>query len=214
MQTPVSDLRRNYAQCELHREDLAADPIEQFRTWFEEARAADALEPNACALSTADRSGEVTTRMVLLKAFDARGFVFFTNYGSRKAADLAENARCALLFPWLSLERQVVIRGSAAKISHAESLAYFLSRPLGNRVGAWISQQSHVVSSRALLKQKFAQMMEKFRHGEVPLPDFWGGYRVEPSHIEFWQGGENRIHDRFLYTRQTDTSWLIERLQP
>lgn len=165
-------------------------------------------------LATADRSGFVTARTVLLKAYDDRGFVFFTNYTSQKALQIAENPHAALLFPWLPLERQVSVSGLVEKISTTESLAYFMSRPLGSRVGAWVSHQSQVVSSRKLLETKFHEMMEKFRNKEVPLPDFWGGFRVVPQQIEFWQGGAYRLHDRFRYVLADGEKWEINQLQP
>jgi pyridoxamine 5'-phosphate oxidase len=209
-----ADLRESYEAGELHREDLSADPIVQFRVWFEEAVASGKVcEPNAMTLATADARGRVTARTVLLKAYDEKGFVFFTNYSSVKARQIAENAQVALLFPWLPLERQVSICGRAARISTAESLAYFVSRPFSSRVGAWVSHQSKVVSSRKLLEMKFEEMRRKFANREVPLPDFWGGYRVEPETIEFWQGRTSRLHDRFLYTRE-ETGWRIDRLSP
>ncbi len=165
-------------------------------------------------LATATAAGQVSARTVLLKAYDEKGFVFFTNYGSRKSKEIEENPHVALLFAWLPLERQVSIRGKATRISHTESLAYFMSRPVGSRVGAWVSEQSRAVSSRKLLEAKFHEMMEKFRDGQVPLPDFWGGFRVEPESMEFWQGGANRLHDRFLYTKDAERRWETERLQP
>ena len=210
----LAALRREYHAGGLTRQNLEADPLAQFRRWFVQAREAKLLEPNAMTLATASKDGRVSARAVLLKALDERGFVFFTNYGSRKAAQIEENPQVALHFLWLPLERQVTICGRAERISTAESLAYFASRPLGSRIGAWVSQQSRVISSRKLLEIKFHEMMEKFRHGEVPLPDFWGGYRVVPDSYEFWQGGENRLHDRFLYTRGAEGQWMIERLQP
>jgi len=207
------DLRREYTLKGLDRDDLLADPISQFRVWFEQAQAAKLLEPNAMTLSTASGTGKVSARTVLLKAYDSEGFVFFTNYGSRKAREIAENSYVALHFLWLPLERQILIAGKAEKISLHESLAYFMSRPTKSKIGAWVSEQSRTISSRRLLEAKFRQMMEKFRDGEVPLPDKWGGYRVTPEEMEFWQGGESRLHDRFQYLRQGD-SWVIERLQP
>lgn len=211
----VSELRRDYHRGELHRREMPTEPLPLFRSWLEDAVKEQLCEPNAMTLATADGGGAVSARTVLLKAYDERGFVFFTNYGSRKAAQLAENAHAALLFAWLPLERQVEIEGRTEKISAAESAAYFLSRPLGNRVGAWVSQQSKVISSRMLLEEKFRELMRKFREGEVPKPDFWGGYRVVPERVEFWQGGSNRIHDRFLYSREeTGNGWKLERLQP
>lgn len=209
----VADLRREYRRAELRREDLAGTPVEQFRRWFEQARSAELTEPNAMTLATADAAGRVTARTVLLKAYDERGFVFFTNYGSRKAGQMAENPRVALLFAWLDLERQVAIEGLVEKISAAESLRYFLSRPRGSQLGAWVSEQSRVVSSRRVLEEKFQSLLRKFGEGEVPKPDWWGGYRVVPEAVEFWQGGRNRIHDRFVYRRVED-GWSIERLQP
>ncbi len=212
--TDLGGLRRNYRPAGLTRESLAADPIAQFRGWFDEALACPAIcEPNAMTLATAGADGWVTARTVLLKAFDERGFVFFTNYASTKARQMAENARAALLFPWLALERQVAIAGAVEKVSTAESLAYFASRPFASRVGAWVSRQSSVITSRKLLEMKFEEIRRKFAAGEVPLPDFWGGYRVVPETIEFWQGAADRLHDRFLYSREKD-GWRIERLAP
>lgn len=209
----LANLRREYAQAGLTRAQLDVNPIAQFRKWFGEARSAKLLEPNAMTLSTADSSGFVTARTVLLKAYDERGFVFFTNYNSLKARQIAENPKVSLLFTWLPLERQVSICGEAEKISTMESVAYFMSRPFGSRLGAWVSEQSKVISSRSLLEAKFEQMLRKFSDGNVPLPDFWGGYRVKPSRIEFWQGGQGRLHDRFCYTPEGD-SWTINRLSP
>ena len=151
---------------------------------------------------------------VLLKLYDERGFVFFTNYGSRKAQQIGGNPRVALLFPWVALARQVQITGTARRIPTAESLRYFLTRPRGSQIGAWASPQSQVISSRSLLEQKVAEMRRRFGEGQVPLPDFWGGYRVEPQEIEFWQGRESRLHDRFRYRRGPEGTWLIERLAP
>jgi pyridoxamine 5'-phosphate oxidase len=212
----IGDLRKEYRRGKLHRADLHPDPIAQFRSWFEDARAAQLPEPNAMVLSTCGADGTVTSRTVLLKAFDARGFVFFTNYESRKARQIAENPKVALLFPWFAIERQVAITGRAEKISVAESTAYFLSRPVGSRIGAWVSEQSRVVSSRKILEEKFRSLLKQFAHGEIPKPDWWGGFRVVPDSLEFWQGGTNRIHDRFIYTRSasSETGWEIARLQP
>lgn len=212
--TEVSALRKEYSAKTLRREDLLPDPIAMFRLWFEDARSASLLEPNAMTLSTSNAKGFVSARTVLLKAYDERGFVFFTNYGSRKAHQIEENPNASLLFPWLALERQVAICGRAEKISAAESLAYFLSRPVGSRIGAWVSEQSKIVSSRHILEDKFRSLLQTFSRGEIPKPDWWGGFRVIPQTIEFWQGGANRIHDRFEYSRNPLNDWTIQRLQP
>lgn len=209
----LADLREEYSRAGLSRSDLAADPFAQFRRWFDAAVEAKLVEPNAMVLSTTDGL-RPSSRTVLLKAFDERGFVFFTNYESRKARDIAADSRVSLLFPWYPLERQVGILGEASRISPAESLAYFASRPHGSRVGAWVSQQSSVISSRKLLEMKWEEMKQKFRQGEIPLPSFWGGFRVVPTEVEFWQGRENRLHDRFRYVRTEDGAWNIERLAP
>lgn len=209
----LSQLRQEYRQAGLHRRDLHSDPVEQFRLWFQQAQAAELLEPNAMVLGTTNGQ-RPSSRTVLLKAFDGRGFVFFTNYGSRKANEIAACAQVSLLFPWYGLARQVAILGPAARISTAESLAYFASRPFGSQLGAWVSQQSQVISSRSLLEQKWQELQQRFREGGVPLPTGWGGYRVEPVEFEFWQGSENRLHDRFRYRRGDDGGWLIERLAP
>jgi pyridoxamine 5'-phosphate oxidase len=211
--TDIHSLRVDYKHDPLNEESLNPDPISQFRLWFEEARSSGIPEPNAMTLGTADQSGRVSCRTVLLKAFDQRGFVFFTNYGSRKAQQIAENPRAALLFPWVALARQIEIAGPVEKISPAESLSYFMSRPVGSRLGAWVSDQSQVISSRNVLLAKFEELKNKFASGEIPKPDFWGGYRVIPDTIEFWQGGGDRLHDRFLYTQKNRT-WSHVRLSP
>lgn len=208
----VAALRRNYTRDGLRRTDLDPDPVGQFRRWFGEAADAGLVEPNAMVLGTTDGK-QPSARSVLLKAYDDRGFVFFTNYESRKAREIEANPQVSLLFPWYPLERQVGILGRAEKISAAESLAYFISRPHGSRLGAWVSQQSSVINSRKLLEMKLEEIKRKFADGEVPLPSFWGGFRVVPSEIEFWQGRENRLHDRFRYLRSGDV-WAIERLSP
>jgi len=210
----IDDMRRDYHPEALLESALDPDPYAQFRQWFTEAREGDLVEPNAMTLATVSGEGRPACRTVLLKAFDERGFVFFTNYGSRKAEHMEGNPAVALLFPWLALARQVEIDGAAEKISTAESLAYFASRPFGSRLGAWVSDQSKVISSRNVLRAKFDEMCKKFASGEIPKPDFWGGYRVVPRTIEFWQGGPDRLHDRFRYTRQPGGDWLIERLSP
>ncbi len=209
----ISDMRREFESEGLRREDLADNPVEQFERWFNHAREARVLEPNAMSLATAGRNGLPDLRTVLLKYFDDAGFVFYTNYESRKAQELEENPQAALLFPWVGLNRQVVIQGRAEKVSRIESLRYFASRPRGSQIGAWVSEQSKVISSRGLLEQKIAEAKRKFGDGEIPLPGFWGGYRVVPHRIEFWQGRPSRVHDRFEYLRQDD-DWSIQRLQP
>lgn len=210
----LSDHRREYQAEGLRRADLQDDPIHQFARWFEQACDAKILEPNAMTLATCGANGHPSQRTVLLKKFDREGFVFFTNYGSNKAKQIAENANVSLLFPWLPLERQVIVSGHADKISHSETLKYFLTRPLESQLGAWASTQSGVMSSRKALQMKFAEVKKKFHDGKVPLPSFWGGYRVVPRTIEFWQGGAGRLHDRFLYSQREDSEWILERLAP
>jgi pyridoxamine 5'-phosphate oxidase len=212
----LEDLRRDYNQGDLNEEDLATDPISQFKRWFADAEGAGLLEPNAMVLATVDAEGQPFTRTVLLKNLDERGFVFYTNFESRKGQHIATNARVSLLFTWLPLERQVSINGEAVRISTAESFKYFASRPLGSRLGAWTSPQSQVISSRSLLEAKLAEIRQKFSSGEVPLPSFWGGFRVVPKTAEFWQGRPSRLHDRFLYRRAENSadSWTVARLAP
>ena len=210
----LAEMRRNYAARALDLADLDANPFAQFDNWMREAIETQVIEPNAMTLATADAAGRPAVRTVLLKGFDERGFVFYSNYESAKARDLAANPKVALLFPWLALERQVSAMGIAKKITAAESLKYFLSRPRESQIGAWASRQSEVISTRALLESKFAEMKARFANGEIPLPDQWGGYRVTPQSFEFWQGRPNRLHDRFKYTLQSDGSWTIARLMP
>jgi len=223
MQTPpavptsaaaLADLRREYARADLDVGSVAPDPFDQFGRWLDEAVQAQLLEPNAMILSTVDAAGRPDNRTVLLKGFDRRGPVFFTNYESSKAAQIEQQPEVALLLPWYGLERQAKILGRAERIPTAESLRYFVSRPLGSRLGAWASPQSKVITSRALLEQKLEEMKRKFRDGEVPLPSFWGGFRVVPRHFEFWQGRSNRLHDRLAYSPAPDGSWSISRLAP
>jgi len=198
----------------LSRDALDPDPIRQFQRWFEEAIAQDIPEPNAMSLATVDTRGQPYIRTVLLKLYDTSGFVFFTNYESRKARQIGENPRVSLLFPWVALARQLQIVGTARRIPTAESLKYFATRPRGSQIGAWASPQSRVISTRSLLEEKVAEIKRHFAEGQIPLPDFWGGYRVEPEMIELWQGRESRLHDRFQYVRDEDRNWLIERLAP
>jgi pyridoxamine 5'-phosphate oxidase len=210
----LSDFRKEYSTKGLHREDLGTDPIQLFQRWFQQATELDIPEPNAMTLSTLAPDGFPSQRTVLLKAFDQKGFTFFTNYQSRKAQHIHANPKVCLLFPWVTLERQIIIQGSAEKISSAESLKYFMTRPRESQIGAWVSNQSEVITSKKILLQKFEEIKSKFQDGEIPLPSFWGGYRVVPKTIEFWQGGPGRIHDRFLFTRTADASWQIDRLAP
>jgi pyridoxamine 5'-phosphate oxidase len=210
----LGDMRSSYSAGELRREELDPDPIGQFELWFDQACKAGLPEPNAMGLATVSTSGQPSLRTVLLKSYDHQGFVFFTNYHSRKAREISDNPKVALLFTWLILERQITITGTASRIGTAESLKYFLTRPRGSQIAAWISSQSQVISSRAMLDVKLHEMKRKFVDGQIPLPSFWGGYRVRPQTIEFWQGRPNRLHDRFLYTRQDDDRWSIERLAP
>ncbi len=197
----------------LNREQLSDEPIAQFELWMKQAIDAGLKDPTAMTLATVDEHGWPSQRIVLLKHFDQQGFVFFTNYSSTKARDLEQNPQVCMHFPWHSMERQVKIQGRAEKISHAESLRYFLSRPRESQLAAWASQQSHRINSRQFLLSQFDAMKRKFASGEVPLPDFWGGYRVTASLLEFWQGRENRLHDRFEYRLRNDV-WQIERLAP
>lgn len=210
----LSDFRKEYSAKGLRRDDLDADPVRQFAKWFQQATELGVHEPNAMTLATVDPSGRPFQRTVLLKVFDASGFVFFTNYSSRKARHLEENPQACALFPWITLERQVIVQGRAEKISTVESLKYFSSRPRESQIGAWVSNQSEVITSRKVLLQKLDEIRRKFSQGEIPLPSFWGGYRIVPESIEFWQGGPARLHDRFLYRRDAADAWNIERLAP
>ncbi|ABC31230.1 pyridoxamine 5'-phosphate oxidase [Hahella chejuensis KCTC 2396] len=210
----LDDIRREYLYAGLSRKDLADDPIVQFKNWLQTAIDADLnADPTAMSLATVNAQGVPSQRIVLLKNLDPSGFVFYTNLGSRKAQNIAENANVSLHFAWLPMERQICVTGVAEKLSIAEATRYFLSRPHESQVAAWASQQSQGIGSRKLLEQAFEQMKNRFKQGEVPLPSFWGGYRVKPVTIEFWQGRANRLHDRFLY-KKTDENWEIERLQP
>ncbi len=210
----LSHVRDVYNGGALTSADLDADPIAQFNNWFDEASAATETEVNAMCLSTVSADGQPAARTVLLKYFDDKGFVFFTNYGSRKAQEIDENPKVALLFRWPKLHRQVCISGQAEKISTKQSLKYFFTRPRGSQLGAWVSQQSSVISSRAVLEHALDDVKRKFAAGDVPLPAFWGGYRVTHETIEFWQGRPDRLHDRLQYRRAKEGDWTIERLAP
>ena len=207
-------LEPDFSRPPLLIEELESDPIVQFEKWFREAWDENYPMPHAMSLATASAEGLPTVRTVLLKGYDPRGFVFFTNYGSRKAKQMSDNPQAALLFPWVRLGRQVTVAGRVEKISKSESVQYFLSRPRGSQLSAWASAQSTVISSRAILESAFATVKRRFADGEVPLPDFWGGYRVDPDSIEFWQNRKDRLHDRFLYNRGENGAWRIDRLTP
>jgi pyridoxamine 5'-phosphate oxidase len=233
----IADLRREYILGELRRKDLSPDPLEQFQRWFKDAAGARSgarvrkflvgfykslmmlggaqpPEVSAMTLATADKSGRPSARMVLLKGVDQRGFIFFTNYDSRKGEELTNNPQAALVFYWPELERQVCVAGRVQKVPEAESDAYFRSRPWGSRLGAWVSRQSKVVRDRVELEQKWKELETRYEKEEVPRPPYWGGYLLVPERIEFWQGGANRLHDRLQYSRQADNRWIIERLSP
>jgi len=210
----VASARRDYRRSALDERDLAPEPIAQFQAWLAAAVAADPLDPTAMTLATADGEGRPSARVVLLKACDERGFVFFTSYASRKAQELDANPRAALVFYWPAFDRQVRIEGRVEKITRAETAAYFATRPLDSQLGAWASRQSEPVAGREPLDRAFAAAAERFAGGEVPAPDFWGGYRLRPSRVEFWQGRESRLHDRLVYQQREDGGWAVERLQP
>jgi pyridoxamine 5'-phosphate oxidase len=210
----LEDIRREYISKGLSREDLLADPIQQFEHWMQQACDAEVFDATAMTLATVSHDGQPSQRVVLLKHVGADGFIFYTNLDSRKALEISANPQVSLLFAWLSINRQVIIQGVAEKLSAAEVLKYFITRPRDSQLAAWASHQSHPVGSRALLEQAFDKMKRRFAEGQVPLPGFWGGYRVRHQRIEFWQGRENRLHDRFVYTQDTLNNWCIERLAP
>lgn len=209
----IADLRREYAAARLDEAEVDRDPIRQFARWFEEARRAELQEPNAMTLATASADGSPSARIVLLKSADERGFAFFTDYRSRKGRELEANPRAALVFYWGELERQVRVSGTVSRVSREENEAYFLSRPRDSRLGAWTSHQSTVIEARADLDERLEAMTARFDGGDVPLPPHWGGFRVRPDALEFWQGRENRLHDRIRYRREAG-AWKVERLSP
>jgi pyridoxamine 5'-phosphate oxidase len=209
----ASSLRQEYTSAGLDRADVDPDPIVQFHEWFENAVDADLHEPNAMILATAAEDGRPSARTVLLKGYDERGFVFYTNYEGRKADEIEVNPMCALLFYWGELERQIRIEGRASRLSSEESDAYFAGRPRGSRLGAWASEQSRPVEDRSILEERVRALEAEYEGREIPRPPFWGGYRVEPDTIEFWQGRESRLHDRLVY-RRSGGRWKIVRLQP
>ncbi len=214
MTTDPESFRTQAMERGLSRAELDPNPVRQFEQWFEQAVATGIPEPNAMSLATVAADGQPWVRTVLLKLYDEGGFVFFTNYESNKARQIAGHVKVALLFPWVALARQVQITGTASRVPTALSLKYFASRPRGSQIGAWASPQSQVIGTRSLLDAKVDEIRRKFARGEVPLPDFWGGFRVAPATVEFWQGRDSRLHDRFRYNRTADGGWQIERLAP
>ena len=214
----IKDSRREYRFATMRRSSMLDDPIDQFRMWLDAALAADLPDPTAMCLATVDNSGRPSQRMVLLKDFGDDGFVFFTNLKSRKASEIICNNSVCLHFSWLSLERQVIIRGKAELLSREKVNNYFHGRPRTSQIGAWASRQSKVITNRAVLEERYARIEKQFAQSEIPTPEFWGGYRVSSERVEFWQGGEQRLHDRFCYTldrvNETNSKWKIERLAP
>ena len=208
------DLRIDYGRGRLDEADVLPDPVDQFARWFADAQAAGVAEPNAMTLATVSASGAPSARVVLLKDFDRRGFVFFTNYLSRKGQELAANPRAALCFYWQPVERQVRVEGTVERVSREDSETYFRSRPVSAQVGAWVSEQSKVIPSRGELERREKEFLARFGSSPVPLPEHWGGYRVVPQLVEFWQGRPNRLHDRVVYTRAADGGWGLRRLAP
>lgn len=213
MSPSVADLRREYALARLDERDAAPDPFTMFAGWFEQAVAAEALEPNAMVLATATPGGAPSARVVLLKGVDGRGFVFFTDHRSRKAVEAEANPRAALVFYWPEVERQVRITGTVSRVSREETEAYFRTRPLGSRMGAWASVQSSVISGRDALEARLREIEGRYVGADVPTPPHWGGYRLDPDEVEFWQGRASRLHDRLRY-RRAGGAWLLERLSP
>lgn len=210
----VEQLRQQYMKTGLQRESLDGSPYVTFSKWYDDAITSGIPEPTAMSIATVDDHGQPWQRMVLLKLYDENGFVFFTNYGSRKAHHIEQNNKVSLLFPWHALGRQVNVTGTATRISTAESLKYFITRARGSQIGAWASPQSKVISSRSILNAKVEEIKRKFKEGNVPLPSFWGGYRISPATIEFWQARDDRLHDRFMYRLSERKGWDLERWAP
>ena len=210
----IDDFRRQVMQQGLNHSELDTNPFKQFEDWYLQIIKTDIYEPGAMTLATVDKNAQPWQRIVLLKIFDEKGFVFFTNYESRKAQQIAVNPKVSLLFPWHALGRQVKITGETTKVSTAESLKYFTTRPRGSQIGAWASSQSQMISSRSILESMVDSMKQKYANQEVPLPPFWGGYRVKPITIEFWQARDSRLHDRFIYQKNKTGEWFSERLAP
>lgn len=210
----LADLRKDYSLAGLTEKELARDPFRQFEKWFQEAEAAKLPEPNAMILATATRDGRPSARTILLKGLDGRGFVFYSNYESRKGRELDGNPRATLIFPWVALERQVIVEGVVTKVAREESEAYFHSRPRASQLGAWVSQQSSIISGRAVLDDSLKALEKKYAGQEVPLPPQWGGWRLAPEMVEFWQGRRSRLHDRLRFRREKDGAWSVERLAP
>ena len=214
MDKAIADLRQDYTLQGLSKTEVNSNPFVQFQKWFDQALNANILEPNAMTVATTAVEGKPSARMVLLKDFDERGFVFYTNYNSQKGQELAENPQAALVFWWPELERQVRISGRVEKVADVESDRYFYSRPFESRLGAWTSNQSEVIENREVLEKKLEELKQEYQNQDVPRPPHWGGIRVIPTEIEFWQGRSSRLHDRLLYTRNVDDSWKIQRLSP
>lgn len=215
----LKDIRREYTKGGLRRKDLKTNPIDQFNLWLEQAVKAELADPTAMTIATVDEHGQPFQRIVLLKSVGDSGFVFYTNLGSRKAHHIEANSKVSLHFPWHTIERQVHITGTAVKLSAIENMKYFSSRPKESQIAAWASKQSSRLSARGLLEGKYLELKQKFANGDIPIPSFWGGFRIVPDSIEFWQGGEHRLHDRFIFTKdgsvvKDESAWSVERLAP